>query len=194
MSSTPSQPPEPTPAAILSLDGLEEFLYRPDEAIAGLPGESAAASAPATGDEPLREYLAFLVSGEEYAVPIGLVREIVRDAVLTDVPRAPATVLGVMMVRGQVVPVFDLRQFLKLPAPSSVSAKSRTVIVDTGRGPFGLRVDAVRQVLRLKDSAVEATPAGVGVAAPEAFRGIARVQGRMVVILDIGQIFGVDEE
>ncbi len=175
-------------------DELAEFLYRPDEPAGDLPDLAESQTEAIAVEEPLREYLAFDLVPEAYAVPIGEVREIVRDPLITDVPRSAPHVLGVMMIRGQVVPVFDLRKLLNLPAPSAGGATPvRAVIVDVGRGPCAMKVDSVRQVLRLRDSAIESTPPGVGAGDPEAFRGIARVQGRIVVLLDLAHVLGVGD-
>ncbi len=124
-------------------------------------------------------------------MPIEHIREIVRDPVLTEVPRAPSHVLGVMMLRGEVVPVFDLRRKLGLGQLSTPPRASRVVIVDLGLGPAGIVVDTVRQVVRLRDSAIEPTPPGVGGADPESLAGIAREKDRLILLLDLTHVLGV---
>jgi purine-binding chemotaxis protein CheW len=191
VSPTDSRPP-PAEAAVPS-DALDEFLFDAEEEAKGVPNLAPESAATAPPDEPLREFLAFSVSEEEYAVPIGVVREIVRDPVTTEAPRAPAYVLGLIMVRGQVVPLFNLRSLLGLSPEPGPRMRVRAVIVDVGRGPCALVVDRVRQVLRLRDSSIEPTPPGVGGGDSESFLGIARVQDRLVAILDITRILGETE-
>ena len=77
---------------------------------------------PAT-DGGVREFLAFELSAERYALPLACVREIMRVSAVTEVPRAPSDVLGVISVRGQVTTVLDLRRKLHLPE-SPISARA----------------------------------------------------------------------
>jgi purine-binding chemotaxis protein CheW len=101
------------------------------------------------------EYLAFGLAGETYAVPIGHVAEILRPPPITEVPRAPDTVLGVISVRGRLVTVIDLRRRFRLP-PAPVDRKTRILLADAGTGEqVGLQVDDVQQVWRLATEEIE---------------------------------------
>ncbi len=172
-------------------DALARFFYDPEEDAAALPALDGA-PAPSPSPEPgaVREFLAFTLAGEDYAVAIERLREIVRDPILTEVPRAPAHVLGVITLRGDVVPVFDLRARLGLAKPESSYGRTRVVIMDVGRGPFGVVVDEVRQVVRLPQAAIEPAPPGLGGLEPEFLEGIARVAGRLVVLLAVERVLG----
>jgi purine-binding chemotaxis protein CheW len=173
------------PAAPPRGDPLDEFFWAPDERAPGLAAVAGApvARAPAEPDEARREWVAFLLGAEEYALEIGSVREILKAPAITEVPRAPAHVLGVIMVRGEVIAVFDPRRRLGIPgAPSPRGA--RVLVCDAGQGPRGLLVDAVSGVVRLPASAVEARPGGVGGAAADYITGIGRDGTRFVVLLD----------
>jgi purine-binding chemotaxis protein CheW len=100
------------------------------------------------------------------------------------VPRAPADVLGVITVRGEVVPVFDPRRRLGLPRAPNVEA-SRVVIVDDGGGPFGLLVDQVANVVRLPHGAIEPCPQGMGGASADCMEGIGRDGARLFTVLSV---------
>jgi len=129
--------------------------------------------APAQRAEPsAREYLAFEVATAHYALPLSCVREIVRVPAVTEVPRAPRHVLGVISVRGAVTTVFDLRVRLRLPE-APLSGKSRILLIDAGREVVGLLVDAVLQVHRLQDTEIELA-AVLGSDAPAYLFGIGR--------------------
>ena len=106
------------------------------------------------GVQVLRELLVFGLDGAAYAVPVERVREIVRMRELTLVPRAPAWLLGVVALRGEVVEVVDLRRRLGLGA--STPDRSNRIIVLHGDADrvTGLLVDSVSEVYRIADEAV----------------------------------------
>jgi purine-binding chemotaxis protein CheW len=173
---------------------LDEFFYRSDEGAGELDAfvihaEPEAATEPS---EAPKEYLGFQLGDEEYAVELACIREIVKVPPLTEVPRAPAEVMGVMSLRGEVMPVFDLRKRLSLPKPRLGRGSSmRVVVVDSGEGPAGVLVDAVHQVLRLKPSAFEPPPPGLGSRLDSDYLvGIARQKDRMYVLLNLESVLG----
>ena len=132
------------------------------------------------------EYIAFGLAGETYAVPIAQLAEILRPPPITEVPRAPRTVVGVVSVRGRLVTVVDLRQRLRLPA-APLDRRSRILLVDNGTEHLGLLVDEVQQVWRL--SADEIEPANVlGGEQAAHVAGIGRpagVEGTILILLDL---------
>lgn len=125
----------------------------------------------------VHELLAFDVASTHYALPIACVRGVVRLPPVTEVPRSPERVLGVIKVRGQVTTLIDLRRLLRLPhAPPLATA--RVLLVEHGSEVLGLLVDAVLRIHRLKHDEIE--PASVlGSDAPIYLTGIGRVQAPM---------------
>jgi purine-binding chemotaxis protein CheW len=119
-----------------------------------------------------REYLAFEVGAEHYALPLTSIREIVRVPVVTEVPRSADHVLGVISVRGAVTTVIDLRIKLHLAA-TPATHKSRILLVDAGGEVIGLLADGVLQVHRLSDREIELA-AALGSEAPAYLHGIGR--------------------
>src|SRR5262249_9632317 len=108
-----------------------------------------------------REVLSFALGGEEYAIDILRIREILKHRAATEVPRAPAFILGVIAVRGQIIPVMDLR--LRVRVAAAPPAKESRILVVTHAGEaYGLLVDAVHQVVRMRDEDVEPPPALLG--------------------------------
>lgn len=102
----------------------------------------------------VREFLAFGLGTEKFALPLGAVREILKVLPITEIPRSAPYVLGILSVRGRITTVLDLRRRLKMP-PSSSTRVSRILLVDGGEEVIGLLVDEVYQVYRLKDEEVE---------------------------------------
>lgn len=136
------------------------------------------------------EYLAFRLAGETYAVQIAHVAEILRPPPITEVPRAPRTVLGVISVRGKLVTVVDLRRRFGV-AEAAIDRRSRVLLADVGSGEqVGLMVDEVHQVWRLASPEIE--PASVlGGDQPAHIAGIGRpvgVDGLVLILLDLAPI------
>jgi purine-binding chemotaxis protein CheW len=120
----------------------------------------------------VRELLGFELGPDHYALPLSCVREIVRVPAVTEVPRGPDDVLGVISVRGAVTTLVDLRRRLRL-AEQALSSKTRVLLVDRGDEVVGLLVDGVLQVYRLRDDEVELSTV-LGAEAPAYLAGIGR--------------------
>jgi purine-binding chemotaxis protein CheW len=132
------------------------------------------------------EYLAFALAGDLYAVQISYIAEILKPPPITEVPRAPREIIGVMSVRGRLVTVIDLRRRFRL-VESATDRKTRILLVDTGGESMGLLVDEVLQVYRLADTEIE--PAQVlGGDQPAHIAGIGRPEGALLILVDLKPI------
>lgn len=131
----------------------------------------------------LHEFLAFGLSGESYALPLRTVHEILKPPPITEVPRSPADVPGIISVRGRIITVVDLALRLRLPEIARGS-QSRILLVDAGPEVIGLIVDHVLQVFRLRQEEIEYSPAAggdmaeyvTGIGRPRSARGVGRVR------------------
>jgi purine-binding chemotaxis protein CheW len=123
-------------------------------------------------DAGVRELLGFELGPDHYALPLSCVREIVRVPAVTEVPRGPEDVLGVISVRGAVTTLVDLRRRLRLPQ-QEFSGKTRVLLVDRGDEVMGLLVDGVLQVYRLRPDEIELATV-LGAEAPAYLAGIGR--------------------
>jgi purine-binding chemotaxis protein CheW len=131
-----------------------------------------AASPASAADEAVVQLCTFRIGGEDYAVDIMRVREIIHPLPITPVPRAPAFVEGVVRLRGEVIPVLDVRKRLGVPARGP-TRKTRFLIANVARHRIGLVVDEVCEVLRLPRADIRAAPALAGeAAAPRFFLGV----------------------
>lgn len=172
--------PPPPPA-----DPLEEFFFRDGEAAPALPEMAPEERPQAPAALAREEFLTFLLGEEEYAVAIGRVREVVRAPPITEVPRAPAHILGVVTVRGEVVAVLDPRRRLGLAPAQPAEGEGKVVIVDAGEGPCGLHVDRVASVVRLRPGSIEPCPQGIAGQRGEYLAGIGREGDRLFTVLDL---------
>lgn len=137
----------------------------------------------------LFQCVSFLADGKEYAVEIGKVVEIIYWKKMTPVPGAPSVIEGVIDLRGEVVPVLDLKKLL-LPYTDPSSSPRHIVIVSVHEKVIGFVVDEVRAVLRLEEEEIHPPPSFGG----SAFvRGVCRVDDRLIFLLDLESLIGVSD-
>ena len=140
------------------------------------------------------EHLAtFFLGDEEYGVDVRLVQEIIRVAEITQVPRAPEFVKGVINLRGRIIPVVDLKRKLGL-GDVVLGRLSRVVVVKLRDRMIGLLVDGASQVLKVLVSCIEAAPEEIVDAAIEqsAIRGVAKLEKRLIILIDLARILALE--
>ena len=142
------------------------------------------------------KFLTFDLAEEEYGLEILRVREIIGMMAITPVPRTPDFVLGVINLRGKVIPVIDLRLKFGLPykEPDERTCVIVVEVLSDGRTvQMGIVVDRVNEVVDVKAGEVEPTPS-FGVALDTAFiLGMAKVQGKVKILLDIDRVLTTSE-
>lgn len=148
------------------------------------------------GAEDRAQYLTFRLGAELYAIGILNIKEIMEFGAITTVPMMPAFISGVINVRGAVVPVIDLlARFGK--GASQVTKRTCIVILDLeAEGEtqsVGVMVDSVSEVVEILASDIEPAPTfGAGIRA-DFIRGMGKIGGKFVVILDVGRVLSVEE-
>ena len=129
---------------------------------------------------------------ESYGLDIASVYEIIRFQDSTAVPTAPAFVDGVINLRGRIIPVVDMASRFGL-SRSELTRSTRIIVAGTSAMRVGLVVDAVTEVLMVSEDAVEPTPEAVSGAESGYIRGIAKLAGQLVILLDLSALFAADE-
>jgi purine-binding chemotaxis protein CheW len=132
-----------------------------------------------------RQLVVFSLGEEEYALPIAQVHEIIRFTEPRSVASTDPSVRGVISLRGKILPVYDLATRLGLPAAASV-ADAKIVIVETAEDMAGVVVDDVEEVITIDGEALDEAPTAGG----RAIDGIAKIDDRLVVLLDPAGIVG----
>jgi len=152
---------------------------------------TATPTAVAQKAEHAGKYLTFFLSNEEYGLKILTVHEIIGLMPVTRVPRTPEFILGVINLRGKVIPVVDLRIRFAMPVTESQDV---CIIVVQVRGiQMGIVVDRVSEVVNIKDEEIEPPPS-FGVDVPTDFLlGIGKSQGRVKMLLDIDHVLTSSE-
>ena len=146
--------------------------------------------------DPISQFLTFTLGQEEYGVDILRVQEIRGWHQVTRVPNAPAHMLGVLNLRGTIVPIIDMRMRFQL---TKVEYKPVTVIIvlsvhsASGDHVFGIVVDSVSDVLDVKGSDVKTKPDFGAAVNTDFINGLATVQDHMVMLLDIDKLMSADE-
>ena len=129
------------------------------------------------------QLVVFSLGGEEYALPIGAVHEIIRYTEPRSVASDQPWIHGVIGLRGKIIPSYDLAARMGLPAPKEELGK--IVIVETGTGQAGVVVGDVEEVLTVTEDQLENVPT----AGNAAIRSIAKIGDRLVVLLDPEGLF-----
>lgn len=142
------------------------------------------------------QYLTFTLGHELFAVEIRAVREIIEYGRLTSVPMMPPSILGVINLRGTVVPVMDLGQRFGGQA-TAIGPRTCIVILeiagDSSAQVIGMVVDAVNEVRELNAGQIEPTPRFGGNIRADFIRGMGKLDDRLVVMLDIGRVISAEE-
>jgi purine-binding chemotaxis protein CheW len=138
-----------------------------------------------------QELLCFRVSTEMYAINIMEIKEIIKPREITEVPRVPHFVSGILSLRGIIIPVFNMRRRLGLP-PVEGMAKERIVVIKKGEELRGLLVDEVTQVVRVVSSSIEQPPAVLDGVDREFVSGIGRHNGMMLILLNLSTVLDVN--
>ena len=133
------------------------------------------------------QIVGFRIGRETFGLPISLVHEIVRPPEITNVPHAPEYVEGVMNLRGRIVPVIDLRRRFGGAAIAN-SRKNRVLVVDVESRAVGLIVDSASEVLKISDAQIEPPPNVLTEAATSYVSGVAKHQGRLIILVDLKRI------
>jgi purine-binding chemotaxis protein CheW len=139
----------------------------------------------------VRQYLTFRAAGEEYAIGILQVREIIEFTASTRVPGTPEWIHGVINLRGRVVPVVDLSVRFGMGI-TQVTQWTCAVIVEVAADDapivMGILADSVSEVLEIDGGSIEPAPAFGTVARADYLLGVARTAGGLVLVLDVDAV------
>lgn len=150
------------------------------------PGDNAK-----TRDGDIVQLAAFRVGSEEYVVDIMRIREILRPVPVTRVRKGPKYVEGVIQLRGQVIPIIDLRRRFDVDAADHRLRKIIILMID-GR-VVGLVVDGMTEVVRVPRGEIRAAPGLLGEDRAPYFLGVVQYRGRTLILLNVKNIVGSDE-
>jgi len=139
------------------------------------------------------QVVSFKLGSEEYGVDIAQVQEINRMVAVTHVPRAPQFMEGVINLRGQLIPIIDLRARFGMPRAEH-SKNTRIVVTEIAGKRVGMVVDSVSEVLRLALDQVEDAPEMLTGVETEYIRGVGKIEDRLIILLDLARIISGAEK
>src|SRR5215469_7533088 len=146
--------------------------------------------AAATGEQG--EFVSITVAGQLFGIPVLQVQDVLGPQRITRIPLAPPEVAGSLNLRGRIVTAIDLRQRLRLAAAPAGQPRM-SVVAEQGGELYALLVDQVSEVMSLKASAFERNPPTLPPVWAQFSTGIYRLDGRLLVVLDVGKLLALSE-
>ncbi|MFP4528281.1 MAG: chemotaxis protein CheW [Candidatus Kapaibacterium sp.] len=143
--------------------------------------------------DDLLQLVSFNIGEEEFGVDILRVQEINRMVDVTRVPNAPDYVVGVINLRGKVIPIIDLRRRLGMP-PKEYDKDTRIVVIEIDGKVIGFIVDSVNEVIRIKSEITEPPPPMVAGIDSEYITAIGKLEDRLLILLDLNRILSAKQQ
>lgn len=132
------------------------------------------------------QWVTFQMDQERYGINVLQVQEIIRMNDITPVPGAPRHILGVINLRGNVVPIVNTRTRFNLPTVED-SSETRIILVDLERQLIGIVVDSVAEVVTLESGEIEKAPSLDKAEWVQFIHGVARINGDLLILLDLSK-------
>lgn len=136
------------------------------------------------GERAVIQLVSFLLDDVEYGIDILSVHEILRYPDITRLPNTPPFIKGVINLRGNVIPVVDVREKFGF-ARGTITDLTRIIVIETGERLVGLLVDNVYQVVRMPEGSIDTPAELIEGVSQEFIRGIGRLKNRLIIILKL---------
>jgi purine-binding chemotaxis protein CheW len=140
------------------------------------------------GNNPIIQLVGFRLDNEDYAIAITKIQEIIVMKPITRIPQVPDFIEGLINLRGSVIPIVNLRKRFGLPS-RDVDDETRTIVVNIQDKTVGCIVDAVTEVRRINRDQIQPPPLSVLAISHQYIAGLARLDDRLLIILDIERLF-----
>jgi purine-binding chemotaxis protein CheW len=138
------------------------------------------------------QFVGFRLGGEDYAIAITKIQEIIVMKPITRIPQVPGFIEGLINLRGSVIPVVNLRTLFGLER-RNLDDETRTIIVNVGDRTIGYIVDEVTQVMRIAADQIQDAPVSITSGSKQHIAGLAQLEDRLLVILDIERLLKPEE-
>jgi purine-binding chemotaxis protein CheW len=146
-----------------------------------------------TASEAVIEYVTVLIDGQLFGLPISRVQDVFMPERTTRVPLASPEIAGVLNLRGRIVTAIDMRRRLGLP-PRSDTRPPLAVGIELRGESYGLLIDSVGEVMKLADGTREANPVNLDGKLARVSAGVHRLDGQLLVILDVDRVLDMAAE
>lgn len=148
------------------------------------------ASAPYSEEDAEVEVISFQLGEETYGVEIERVKEILKPLQITPVPRTPDYLKGVTSLRGEIIPVFDLKKRLGLEGPEE-GKKRRILILSVRHETMGAMIDEVKGVIKLRRGSIEPPPTIITGVEADFLEGVSRIDNQFIGLLNIEEVMKI---
>jgi purine-binding chemotaxis protein CheW len=138
-------------------------------------------------DDPMLQWVTFRLEGETYGVNVMQVQEVLRYTEIAPVPGAPSYVLGIINLRGNVVTVIDTRSRFGLQS-GEVTDQTRIVIIEADKHVIGILVDAVAEVVYLRQSEIETAPNVGNDESAKFIQGVCHKNGQLLILVELAKM------
>jgi chemotaxis protein CheZ len=142
----------------------------------------------------MQQYIGFRLNANEFTIPIMKVREIINTPPITQLPQAPHYLKGILNLRGQVIPIVDLKELITAKGEPEEGKSGGKVIVITNRNiTFGILVDSITSVINIDDADIEPPQGLMADESMDKVEGVARFDDRLIILLDTDKLVNQDE-
>lgn len=183
---TGNQQPKTTDHEPETIDKLQRFKQTAGQQRAGVVAQTASEAAPSEQVE----LLTFIIAGENYAVAIENIVEIVTPRPVTRIPNADESIVGIISLRGTIVTLLDVRRKLRHPAASTAGADTRVIVLEHHGETVGFEVDRVLRVVKTEAEAIKPHPVVHSSELDDAIRGVFRQANALTILLDLDKLLG----
>ena len=143
-------------------------------------------------DDPILQWVTFRLDNETYGINVMQVQEVLRYSEIAPVPGAPSYVMGIINLRGNVVTVIDTRQRFGLQ-PDEITDQSRIVIIEAEGLVVGIFVDAVSEVVYLRQSEIEAPPSVGNDEGGQFIQGVCHKNDELLILVELNKFLSDSE-
>ena len=145
-----------------------------------------------TSNDEVLQWVTFQLEEETYGINVMQVREVLRYTEIAPVPGAPDYVLGIINLRGNVVPVIDARSRFGL-MEGEVTDNTRIIVIESERQVIGILVDSVAEVVYLRSSEIDTTPSVGTDESAKFIQGVSNRDGKLLILVDLNKLLTDDE-
>jgi purine-binding chemotaxis protein CheW len=145
-----------------------------------------------SNDDPILQWVTFRLAGETYGVNVMQVQEVLRHTEIAPVPGAPAYVLGIINLRGNVVTVIDTRHRFGLD-PGEITDNTRVVIIEADKHVVGILVDSVAEVVYLRLSEIENAPNVGNDESAKFIQGVCHKNNELLILIELNKMITEEE-
>lgn len=148
-----------------------------------------------TAERPVAPIQVVVFSLEEKSLALDIlkIQEVIRMVEITHLPKMPSFALGVINLRGRIVPIINIREKLNLPERAP-TARTCIILVRTGDQLFGFLVDDVVDVISLPPESIESAAAGPDWIRSDLFTGVGKLSGSLLVVIDSDRLLSPEEK